>query len=351
MSITMKEIARLAGVSRQAVSAVFNNPSGCRIPQATQERIRQVASLHGYVPNAMARSLSGVSSRTVGIISSDPYFGVTPSLFQELTALFRGKGIDVTFRIIDTRPENPAIEVRELENKGVDGIITVDTVLDRKYFAVPNVAINKTGNFDVGCSRYHGTYMAAEHLINHGRKRIACLVVALHNVPERPDGWRQACIDTLGECDESLLIYGEDFQYDYDLLAEMVKERHIDGICTQNDYVAGSVIQELMRRNIRVPEDVAVMGFDGSSFCKFCTVPLATVITPMRKQAQIAVDLLLQRIKAKEVNAPYAGIAVEPILHTSQSCGCPESKPNPFYKINTFQSIELDAYENHGFNI
>ncbi len=351
MSITMAQIAKLAGVSRQAVSAVFNNPLGCRISVATQERIKAIARQHNYIPNVMARVLNGVPSQTVGIIGPAPYFGVSSSLFWELVNILRSKGIDTIFRLADPQQEDVGSAVRELENKAVDGIIVFDAAIEREHFSVPSVVISKSGNYDVGCNRARGAYVATEHLISHGRKRIAYIVIASHNVPGRPDGWRQACIDGLGECDESLLIYGEHFNYDYDQLATLIRQRGIDGICAQNDYVAGTLIHELTRRGIRVPEDLAVMGFDGANFCQFCSVPISTVITPVREQARIATELLLQRIKDKEKRAPYAAIDVPPMLYTSASCGCPESKAYPFYKINAYPSIELDLFANHGLDI
>ena len=153
MSVTMQDVAKLAGVSRQAVSAVFNNPENCRIPENTQQKILKAAEECGYVPNAMARSLRGAISHNIGIIGSAPYFGASGSLFRCLVHSLKNVGHDIVYRILDETPSNPQKIAREVEMKGVDGLIVLNSYFDYNCFNVPHVVLNNYEKYDVGCNR------------------------------------------------------------------------------------------------------------------------------------------------------------------------------------------------------
>lgn len=350
MSVKMQKIAELAGVTRQAVSAVMNHPDNCRISAPVQEKIRRIAAELGYIPNAAARMLKGVSPRMIGLVGEFPYFGIRPSLFREFTARLREMNYDITVRFSKTRLAESELAgiVRELEMKGMDAIVVMsDTPCDRSSLSLPHLLLGSR-DYDVGCSRRQGMYLAASHLFGHGRRRVGFVHIRSNFLPERLEGWRQACIEHTGGPQDGLEICADQCGNDTDSIIRRIRELKLDAVCAQNDFVAGRLIHSLLRRGIRVPDDIAVIGFDGLSFCDFCAVPLATVILPVREQARQGVELLMERIRNKTLHIGPARIEVAPMVYGNVSCGCPEHPDGKFYTVNTFQSIELDRLENYG---
>ena len=353
MSVKMQKIAELAGVTRQAVSAVMNHPDDCRISAPVQEKIRRIAAELGYIPNAAARMLKGVSPCMIGVVGEFPYFGIHPSLFREFTARLREMKYDITVRFSKTRLERSELAriVRELEMKGMDAIVVMtDTPCDHSCLSLPHLLLGSR-NYDIGCSRRQAMYLAASHLFGHGRKRVGFVNIRSNALPERLAGWRQACIEHTGGPLDGFEICADHCGNDTDSIIRRIRELKLDAVCTQNDFVAGRLIHSLLRRGIRVPDDIAVIGFDGLSFCDFCAVPLATVILPVRELARQGVDLLLERIRNRTLHAEPARIEVPPIVYGNVSCGCPEHPDEKFYTVNTFQALELDQLENYGHDL
>lgn len=353
MSVKMQKIAELAGVTRQAVSAVMNHPGECRISVPMQEKIRRIAAELGYIPNAAARMLKGVSPRMIGLVGEFPYFGTHPSLFREFTARLREKKYDITVRFSKTCLEKSELAriVRELEMKGMDAVVVMsDTLADLSVCSLPHLLLGSR-DYDVGCSRRQGMYLAASHLFGHGRKRVGFVHIRSNALPERLAGWRQACIEHTGGPLDELEICADRCGNDTGSIIRRIRELKLDAVCTQNDFVAGRLIHSLLRRGIRVPDDVAVIGFDGLSFCDFCAVPLATVAVPVCEQARLGVDLLMERIRNKTLHARPVRIEVPPMVYGNVSCGCPEHPDDKFYTVNTFQSLELDQLENYGHDL
>lgn len=345
MIVKMVDIANAAGVTRQAVSAVFNHPESCRISEKTQKRIREIAREMGYVPNITARILKGGKSGSVGIICSNLQFGLSNTLFHYLIMLLKQANLSPIVKVRSR--ENISTLIRELELRGVDGIIFDIREPDviPKNMALPHVILHLTNDrFDVNVDHLHGTEIAIRHLYGHGRRRIGMLAVRHHFFAQsvRATGWQQTCaaLDIPG--DKSLMISGEDFDFNYDNLPAILKKRRIDALFCQNDYVAGRTVYELSMRGVKIPDDIAVIGYDGMSFCDFCAPPLATVIQPMRELARTSIEILSARLTGNTANVEHANIKLAPRLYTNTSCGCPPNSHGNFYKVNTFQSIELN---------
>ena len=116
MSVKMIDIARKAGVTRQAVSAVLNHPDTCRISSAMQEKIRQIASEMGYSPNIAARILKGANSSTIGVIDSNLQFGVTATRFREIILQLRDRRLNAILKVVQAPDVVPESSIKEFEN-------------------------------------------------------------------------------------------------------------------------------------------------------------------------------------------------------------------------------------------
>ena len=354
MSVKMIDIARQAGVTRQAVSAVFNHPDTCRISAAMQKKIREIASQLGYTPNIAAKILKGGASGTIGIIDNQLQYGVSTTRFKEVVTLLQQHNLNPVLSVtmsIDTIP--PAV-IQELEMRGVDGIMlnTIGRFPDLSECCnVPHVTFGKASDpaSDFFFDSIAGGRMAAEHLYWHGRRKIAFLAhqeYFFHDCDGRSKGWHDVCSECGIPCGDDMLLFGKKFNWNFDNLAETIRKQKINAIICQNDYVGGKLISELLCRGIKVPDDIAVMGYDGLSFGEFCAVPLATIIQPVRELAISEVGLLLERIKKREINAKPLRKAISPVLSPSASCGCCTAKEESFYKLNYQQTTEMSHYTN-----
>ena len=354
MSVKMIDIARKAGVTRQAVSAVLNHPDTCRISSAMQEKIRQIASEMGYSPNIAARILKGANSSTIGVIDSNLQFGVTATRFREIILQLRDRRLNAILKVVQAPDVVPESSIKEFEMRGVDGILfnSVSDLPDMRSRKVPYVVLGQPSNplSDFYFDHFKGGVIAVEHLYWHGRRKIAMLAhkQTFFTEPDsRAEGWRYACRNCGIECGENLQFFGEKFNWDFDDLLVLIKKEKVDAIICQNDYVGGKLISELLRRNVRVPDDVAVIGYDGMSFCEFCAIPMATVIQPVRDFARMEVELLCERIKDGCCSPEPRKIAIEPILCPSASCGCSsDSVEKSFLKLNYLQTIEMSHFVN-----
>ena len=354
MSVKMIDIARKAGVTRQAVSAVLNHPDTCRISAAMQEKIRHIASEMGYSPNIAARILKGANSGTIGVIDSNLQFGVSAARFREIVLQLRDRRLNSVLKVCQAPEAVPESYIKEFEMRGVDGILfnAVSNLPDMKSCRMPYVVLGQKSYSlsDFYYDNFKGGVIAVEHLYWHGRRKIAMLAhkPSFFIEPDsRAEGWSYACRNCGIECGENLQFFGEKFNWDFDELLGLIKKEKVDAVVCQNDYVGGKLIMELLRRNVKVPDDVAVIGYDGMSFCEFCAVPMATVIQPVRDFARMEIELLCERIKSGCCSPEPCRIPIEPMLCPSSSCGCSsDSVEKSFLKLNYLQTIETSHFVN-----
>jgi DNA-binding LacI/PurR family transcriptional regulator len=360
MSVTMKDIAMLAGVSRQAVSAVLSGSRHTRVAEATRERVRKLARELNYIPNQAARSLSGGKTHTIGFFGGlfSPY-GVNAALLSEVSGALRSQGYYVIgghhgFGDVDE-------DVRFLAgfvSRGVDGVVVYgsgrhepgleEAVTVPHVFCSPHAADE---GCDVGVDSVGGGAMATQHLIEHGHSRIAYLRIAPHETRHRLVGWRQALREAGLEDGNGMVLTLRDLDGSADAVLAELRRLRITAVFAQNDSVAAKLMNALVQRGVRIPDDIAIVGYDGSSFANFCPVPLTTVVQPIREQAEAITKLLLERVTRHEVRAAAANIVVEPLLYRGGSCGCPPRPINRLYRINSPDTLELDCRLNFGIEI
>ena len=360
MSVTMQDIAMLAGVSRQAVSAVLNRSAHSRVSEATRERILKLARELNYVPNPAARSLSGGTTNTIGFFGGlfSPY-GVQSALLAEISGALRSEGYHVIgghYAFGDT--EDTTRHLGQFISRGVDAIMVCGLEHSRRAFnrvmSVPYVLCSPHAagtDFDVGVDTVQAGYMATRHLVEHGHCRIAYLRISPHEAGHRASGWRQASREAGVDDADRFVLTLRDLDGNADAVLGELRRLKVTAVFAQNDYVAAKLTAALIQRGVKVPDDVAIVGFDGCSFADFCPVPLTTVIQPIRRQAEAATRLLLDRIEKGEAKTQAAGIAIEPLLYCGGSCGCQPQPIDKLYRINSPNTLELDYRLNFGIDI
>ncbi|GAB7039220.1 MULTISPECIES: LacI family DNA-binding transcriptional regulator [Catenuloplanes] len=300
---TLADVAAGAGVSKAAVSRVINDAPG--VAEQTRARVQEVITRLGYRPDPVARALAVGRGEVVELVVVEdaaafgvsPYYGrVTAGMLQELA----GSNLQLQVHLVDRSGVAALLDA-------VAGTVSVGVVL-------LNVPAEIAGEFYTRCDRVvsmgvrapavpfvgvdnaGGAYAAVRHLFDTGRRRIA----ALHgpaghtDADGRREGYRRA-VHELGLPD--LAATGE-FHRDsgYDLTGRLLhREPALDAIFAGSDAVAAGAMQALADAGRRVPDDVAIVGFDDSVIALCTTPPMSSVRQPVEEMAAAAVRALVKR--------------------------------------------------------
>lgn len=305
----MKDVARVAGVSTSTVSHVINKDRF--VSDAIREKVEAAIKGLNYAPSALARSLKINQTRTIGMLitaSSNPFYselvrGVERSCFE------RGYSLVLCNTEGDEQRMNRNLET--LMQKRVDGLLLLCTethqpsqeILQR-YPSVPTVMMDWApfdGDSDlIQDNSLLGGDMATQYLINKGHTHIACITGSLDKTPARLrlEGYRAAMANaglTVREGDEITgnFEFGGGFEAMQKLLA--LKERP-PAVFICNDAMAVGAYQALYQAGLKVPEDIAVVGYDDIELARYMTPPLTTIHQPKDELGELAIDVLIHRI-------------------------------------------------------
>lgn len=306
MAITIKDVAKQAGVSHSTVSRALHGSS--LISDETVERIRQIASEMGYFPSAAARSLKTNRSRALGVIVSnidDPFFS---EILQGIEEGAQERSYSLLMAASQRDPEREQAIVRDMRERQVDGLIicsaSFSAVQQRKLleFGIPIVVVNNHAAEEYRYSIYHddmdGSRQVTRHLIELGHKKIAYLGNSLSGrvTLDRLTGFRQE-LETAGLDIPDEYIYEVPGGNPEDGLAALshfmeLPERPTALFCF-NDMLAIGVLKGLQAAGIHVPEDFSVVGFDNIVFSAYTNPPLTTLDQPKRYIGMEAARLIL----------------------------------------------------------
>lgn len=335
---TLADVARKAGVALSTVSGVLNNRSDCFVSPRTRQRILQAARELGYHPNYLARSLARGKTETIGLILyevANPFFA---QMADEVEKAVRQAGYQLL--LCTTHDGSEARDRAHLEllsAQRVDGILLWASRYPVEGYTVPlpdevkkRVAIvvlgyhTADGTDYVSIDREAGTYQAARHLIALGHRRIGYLAPSWGMKGGYPklEGIKRALKEE--GLPEPLLMVAES----HTRTAGRLAMRALGGqspwptalICC-NDLLAIGAYWGLRDMGLLVPEDVALIGFDGIEEGEYAPVPLTTVVSPVEEMCQTAVRFLLQRLEGK-TSGPQQAI-LTPSLVVRRSCGAP----------------------------
>jgi LacI family transcriptional regulator len=314
--VTVKDVARKAGVSVATVSHVVNG-SRYVSPELTQ-RVRDAAAELGYTPNGTARSLRLRRTQTIGLIVPD----VSP-FFVELARVIEDHGFAAGYTTVlgnaDGHPDRERRYVETMLSKNVDGLILASTLHDAGELAellagvrTPAVVVDRElelpGVDVVHADNEQGGYQATRHLLELGHTRIGCITGAPALLPSagRAAGYRRALAEAGIAGAERWTAEG-DFQYagGRRATAELLDRREgLTAIFASNDLMALGALSELAARGLRAPEDVSVCGFDDVFPAALVSPSLTTVHQPLHDIGRAAVDTLLARIDGDVPDEP-----------------------------------------------
>jgi LacI family transcriptional regulator len=330
-AITIKEVAREAGVSVATISRVVNEKGP--VSEETRQRIRGVVERLRYAPHAAARSLITRQTRTLGVLLPD-LFG---EFFSELI-----RGIDVAARkrgyhLLVSGSHGDHAETRAMLRaiRGrVDGLIALSPDLDAGAFeenlpaGFPVVLLNgnvrRTGYASILVDNYGGAFAMARHLMRFGHRRIAFVTGPAdnHDAAERLRGYRDALGRQIGA--SGLEISG-DFREEagYRAAPRILRgRRRPTAVFAANDAMAIGLLCAFRERQILVPEDIALAGFDDIPIARFITPPLTTVRFPIAELGRLATARLLHALNGSDEHRRNEEILPTTLVVRS-SCGAP----------------------------
>ncbi|TFD86011.1 LacI family DNA-binding transcriptional regulator [Cryobacterium serini] len=314
---SIRDVARLAGVSHQTVSRVLNDHPSIR--ESTKARILQVMEELQYRPNQAARALSKGRSRTIGVLTaSSAQYGPARSVVAiEDAARRRGYFVDTAnLNVADPAAIEDALE--HLLDQAVEGLVIIAPqervfdVLERLDAAVPCVSLQSTGKHDLralAVNQILGARMATRHLIDLGHREIVHLA--------GPQDWNEAEARMRGfllEIDDADLmthppILG-DWTADFGYFAgrELLRSRDFSAVFAANDEMALGLLHALHDARLNVPGDVSVVGFNDVPVARHSWPPLTTVHQDFEAIGQRAFEALLSAIGTSDeiVASPIA---------------------------------------------
>lgn len=353
---TVYDVAERSGVSIATVSRVYRNPDSVRA--ATRERVLAAARELGYVPSGNARGLASRSTGVLGLCFPDYADPGTADIEDDDAAMLYSdqiiRGMERAARrhgyallIAASLEGGPESLVAKVAGR-VDGFAvlarTVPTeeleVISRRQPVVMLAGPRADPSLDhldhVEVANEDGQYELTRHLLDdHGLRRLAYVGVdeTSPDVEARFRGFRRACAEAGVDAAAQpalrmpMMTQAEGARA-ADLLCEARGERP-DAFVFANDQMAVGALQALERRGVRVPDDVAVTGFDGIPLSRIVRPSLTTVRQPMVRLGEQAAELLIGRLRG-ESGAEPVSLMLPVSLARRASCGCEETGPGTF---------------------
>lgn len=342
---TSAQVALKAGVSRTTVSFVLNGVRNQGISDSTYAKVLSVAQEMGYHPNAAARSLASGATGTVALVIPKASHLCVDAFLAQLVATLNESchyhGLKMLIESTDEEGREPGGFMNLVRGRSIDGLIVANLrTSEHAHLArireagIPLVALtsrpNELADMCTICSDTSiSAQTAVKHLIQLGHQKIAYISYAqpeFDSVHEREMGWRTALIEAGLEPDPSLIEYADiSAQSGYEaarrLLARGVK---FTGLFAGNDTVAFGIARALQDAKLRIPEDVALVGYDDIPLAAYANPPLTTMRTDPVGQAKVALELLLAQFRGEGKSTIHSHV-VAPQLVIRSSCGRKES--------------------------
>jgi LacI family transcriptional regulator len=339
MPITLNELAKVAGVSAATVSRALN-ASGHPVNDETRQRILALASELGYRPNMVARGLKMDRTYAIGIIVDNIVSPFSPTIIRGIQDELKSHNYFSVIMNTDWDPEVETEAIHQLISRSIDGIIFVESWLrganptldlaNKPYIFVHRL-FNSTFSNSVLVDEQYGARLAVEHLVNLAHRRIAFI--------NGPQGWA-ASADRLTGYKDALAQKG--IAYDPDLVEEgnwevqsgypaarkfLALAQRPTAIFAANDLMALGAIYAIQEAGLRVPEDIALVGYDDREIASLVRPTISTVTLPCYEMGQASAQLLLRRLENQgEMDEP---VRIKGKLIIRESCGAEKGNASP----------------------
>lgn len=330
---TRTDVARLAGVSTATVSYALNGNTD-KVSHETAQRVLAAAEKLNYRPSSIARALKTGMTRMLGIVVPDianPYFG---ELIKQLESTATAHGYSLMVNLSHGIASIERERVNELFDRGVEAIFLSPAQSDAELGSLATqgkhlVGLDHTtptpGMKCVSTDFQNAAYAVTSHLLNHGKRHAIMLFGDAPALSDpRVQGWTQAHQDhglPVGIVKQSSFTREGAYQVTTELLRQPESERP-DAIFAASDLEAIGAMRAIYESGLRIPEDIAIVSFDGTSETLYTQPQLTTMRQNVAEIAQYAIKAALHPSQVPDVQLVHADFIIR------QSCGCP-SHHNP----------------------
>ncbi|MDT3846924.1 MAG: substrate-binding domain-containing protein [Vibrio anguillarum] len=327
---TMKDIARLAGVSTSTVSHVINKSR--YVSDEIAERVNKAAQDLNYAPSALARSLKMNRTRTIGMLvttSTNPFFG---EVVKGVERSCYHKGYNLILCNTEGDSQRMQASINTLLQKRVDGLLLMCSTLEgeridvfERYPDIPVVLMDwgpmLFPSDKIQDNSLRGGYIATNYLIECGHKEIGCITGPLirHQAQMRYEGYKRAVLEAGLDIYPNWIVES-DFECEggYEAFNKMLAKGPLpSAIFVSNDMMAMGVINAANEKGIRIPEDLSLMGYDDIHIARFMSPALTTIHQPKYRLGKAAVDTLLARLENEALEPQI--VQLEPTLVVRKS--------------------------------
>lgn len=334
MKVTIADVAQKAGVSKTTVSRILNG-NFAHTTEETRNKVLQAIKDLDYRPNALAKGLKSMRTNVIGIMLSNLKNPFWSTVLEGVEDTCHDMGYNLMICNSNESPELEEEYVKEFQMRQVDGIIINPTCKNQELYdklivkeypmIIVNRRINNENANSVVVDNVKGAFIAVNHLIRYGRKKVA---VCLYRNPyvstwkERLEGYKKALIANGRTSDEFVIMELEqrgDTQKE-SIMRFLRKHPDIDAIFSTNNMITLEVIGAVKDLNLQIPEQIAIVSYDETIWAKYIDPPITTIRQPGYHMGQVAAQNLIERIVSGEKPQPQT-VVLEPELIVRISCG------------------------------
>ena len=307
LAVTIKDVAKLAGVSTATVSMVVNGKTD-RLKEKTKDDVLKAIDKLGYKPNYTARSLVSSQSFTVGLIVPE----ITNPFFAEFARNLENhlhQADYITF--LCNSGEDLSLEARyidELIGRSVDGLIICGLTEESreklpllKKYSIPYLILDNRrvqNNFSIGINDYEGGKMIAEHFLSLDHKTCAFVgdFLGYRNIYRRYEGFS----DVLSKENKEVIVFEAELtKKGGQEVAKRIFDSRATAVFCSNDLIAVGIYEQARLHGVQLPKDLSIAGFDDISFAEILSPKLTTIKQPLEHMAEIAVASLIKMMNDK----------------------------------------------------
>ena len=331
-NITIKDVAKQAGVSISTVSRVINDSKP--VTDEVKQKVLDVIKETGYVPNPLARSLVTKKSQLIGIIVPEMSDSFVNEIVNGIEEIARMYSYDILLANTYSNKEQELKSIDLLRAKQVEGIVMISWKVEEDHInyiqksGIPATYISKTARdydiYTVSTSNQNATYDMTNYLIKKGHEKIAFIMTSEDNTileMERLAGYQEALNENNITVNEELIKHGgTTYETGYSSMKELLDE----GILPHAAFVTGDeaaigAINAIFDAGYRVPEDISVAGFNDVKIAKMYRPKLTTVNQPLYDMGAVAMRIVIKLINKEDVDQkktelPYKIVERESVI-------------------------------------
>jgi LacI family transcriptional regulator, gluconate utilization system Gnt-I transcriptional repressor len=326
-SATISEVAAAAGVSTATVSRFFNSPA--KLKERTAGRVRKAVEEFGYVPNLMAGGLASSRSRLVAAVIPAISQSIFSSTIQSLTDTLADAGYSVILGLTGAGDERVQRELMSIIGRRPDGIILTGTLLDgttRQQLKATGITTIETWDLPsnridlvVGISHEAIGKSVAHHVLARGRRHAFVISATGVRALSRRYSFSRAMLEH-GAPEPAVTMFAGTTSYGQGrraMAAHLDSKRPCEVVVCSSDWSAHGALDELRARNVKVPQDIAVIGFGDLDFAAELSPALTTVKIDGGMIGRQAATFLMLRARGEKIEHPVVDIGFSLIVRES----------------------------------